>query len=732
MRQTVPQRWAYCVAATLSLFAISGAAPAADYYLANKPGSGAGTKDDPFGLADLPNPDNKPTRPLTVLQPGDTLWFQGGEYAFHTGPVKEFYYKGYLRPVRSGEPGKPISFRACPGETVVLTTASGGQPVFGNHDRDYIRHEGFVVKGSIGHVGGKGAEIAYCEIIGQYVDTTDNHDGIRIEHADGAWTHHNIIHGVQGKSGNSCGIKVYKSENLIVEDNWVYDNTRGIFDKDSGINNTYRRNYLTRNREVPFHGNNQGKYMVARIYDNVMDGHVALGYLVDGTEVHDNLIRGDMLAGHWAGELWNTRLWNNIVIVQGKAVTAYNESRNPFLNVGEKKHLAYMDYNVYTAPPKYTFGAYSQGRGQTFGMDEMRSRGFEQHSQVVAGAGEVFKDERSWDLLPQWRTAGRDGDAVGPENVALVLDLTRYGPAGRTATAAAADVKVHRDLAYAKPENPQQTLNVYAPADGQRLPVVVWIHGGGWHRGDKAEVDRKPQALVDRGFVLVSINYRLFPDVTIKQIAEDVAKAIRWAHDHAQHYRGDPDRIIVMGHSAGAQLAALVCTDDRYLKAEGLTLSIIKACVPVDGDSYDVPLQIQTVEEEREASYTLTFGDPKVRKPLPTMTLVAKGKRAASYRVKFGDEPTQRELSAVTHVAQGKRIPPFLILHVADHPETKAQSQRLVQVLQTAGISAKAYPAEGRNHTTINADLGLSEDRATQEVFAFMDAVLKSGRRWLP
>ena len=143
--------------------------------------------------------------------------------------------------------------------------------------------------------------------------------------------------------------------------------------------------------------------------------------------------------------------------------------------------------------------------------------------------------------------------------------------------------------------------------------------------------------------------------MTIKQIAEDVAKAIRWTHDHAQDYRGDPDRIIVMGHSAGAQLAALVCTDDRYLKAEGLTLSPIKACVPVDGDSYDVPLQIQTVEEEREASYTLTFGDPKMRKPLPTMTLVAKGKRAASYRVKFGDEPTQRELSAVTHVAQGKR-----------------------------------------------------------------------------
>lgn len=442
MQQVISRRVACCVAAVISLFCMLGAASAADYYVANKATSGSGTKADPFGLADLPKSDNKPTRPLAGLQPGDTLWFTGGEYRFHTGPVKDFYYQGYLRPVRSGEPGKPIQFRACPGETVVLTTASGGQPIFGNYDRDYIRHEGFIVRGTIGHVGGRGAEIAYCEIIGQYVDTTDNHDGIRIERADGAWIHHNIIHGVQGKSGNSCGIKVYKSENLLVEDNWVYDNTRGIFDKDSGINNTYRRNYLTGNREAAFHGNNQGKYMRAHIYDNVIDGRVALGYLVDGTEVHNNLIRGDTLAGHWAGELWNTRLWNNIVIAQGKAVTAYNESRNQFITAGEKQHLAYMDYNVYTAPPKYTFGEYSPRGRQTFGMEAMRSRGFEQHSQVIASAAEIYQDEGSWELLPKWTTAGRDGEAPGPENVAWVLNVRRYGPAARPTTArdAAAEV----------------------------------------------------------------------------------------------------------------------------------------------------------------------------------------------------------------------------------------------------------------------------------------------------
>ena len=297
------------------------------------------------------------------------------------------------------------------------------------------------------------------------------------------------------------------------------------------------------------------------------------------------------------------------------------------------------------------------------------------------------------------------------------------------ATACAAEPKVHRGLPYAEPGSELQTLDVYVPAEGKNLPVAVWIHGGGWHSGDKSEVDNKPQALLDKGFVLVSINYRLFPIVTIKQIAEDVAKAIRWISDHIAEYGGDPRRLVIMGHSAGAQLAALVCTDDRYLKAEGIPLSMVKACVPVDGDSYDVPMQILAVEVGSEASQTLTFGDPKKPAKQHTLTIVAKGKRAASCRLKFGDEAQQKELSAVTYVAKGKNIPPFLVLHVADHPETKAQSQRLVKALAEAGVPAAAYPAAEKNHMTLNADLGLPNDPATKELLAFLSFALGTAER---
>jgi acetyl esterase/lipase len=151
--------------------------------------------------------------------------------------------------------------------------------------------------------------------------------------------------------------------------------------------------------------------------------------------------------------------------------------------------------------------------------------------------------------------------------------------------------------------------------------------------------------------------------------------------------------MFVMGHSAGAQLAALVCTDDRYLRGEKLSLSLIKGCVPVDGDTYDVPIQIATVEQ----------------------------KRKDAYRFKFGDEGSQKDLSPVTHVARDKGIPPFLILHVADHPETTAQSQRLVKALHEAGILARAYPAKGKDHGTINVDLGKPDDEPTKALFEFVD-----------
>jgi acetyl esterase/lipase len=262
-----------------------------------------------------------------------------------------------------------------------------------------------------------------------------------------------------------------------------------------------------------------------------------------------------------------------------------------------------------------------------------------------------------------------------------------------------------RDIPYATPAHERQVLDVYAPPGAKQAPVVFWIHGGGWQTGHKGLVARKPQAFTDAGLVFVSINHRLLPQVDMGDIVRDVAKAMRWVHEHVAEYGGDPSRVLVMGHSSGGQLAALICTDDRYLKAEGLSLAMIKGCVPVDADTFDVPAIIE-VAETRARVHGL---------PMPTY----------GHRLKFGNDPARhRDFSAVTHVAPGKGIAPFLILHVAGHPDTSAQAQRMKAALEAAGVPATVVGARESTHAQINDNIGVPDDPTSQALFAFVRQAL--------
>ena len=262
----------------------------------------------------------------------------------------------------------------------------------------------------------------------------------------------------------------------------------------------------------------------------------------------------------------------------------------------------------------------------------------------------------------------------------------------------AGEPKAHLDLPYAEPKAERQKLDVYAPADGKDHPVVVWIHGGGWKQGDKKGVGLKPRAFADHGFVFVSINYRLAPQATVGEMAGDVAKAVRWVHDHAKEYGGDPRSIFVMGHSAGAHLAALVCTDGRYLTAEGLTLGAVKGCVPVDVSVYDIPKRLKESGSVPPATFTAVFGE---------------------------NGEVHRAFSPALQAAKDKGVPPFLILHVADRPDTKAQSQWFADKLKEAGVPARVVAAEGKTHGTINSDLGKPDDKPTTAVFEFLAGLQK-------
>jgi len=271
--------------------------------------------------------------------------------------------------------------------------------------------------------------------------------------------------------------------------------------------------------------------------------------------------------------------------------------------------------------------------------------------------------------------------------------------------------KLKANIPYVANGHERQVLDVYTPegAAGKRLPVMFWIHGGGWQQGDKRDVALKPKALTERGLVFVSTNYRLLPDVEMSVLVRDVAKALGWVSRNIADFGGDSRRIFVGGHSAGAQLAALLCTDDCYLQEEGVSFEVLKGCVPVDGDTYDIPKIIMTAEF-RQTLYggkMFTFG----------------------HRQKFGNDPVKHaDFSAVTHVAHGKGIPPFLLLFFSGNPDATAQAQRLEAVLKAAAIPANAYGKANTNHGRLNDELGTPGDPATEEFNKFLDRYSADGK----
>jgi len=264
---------------------------------------------------------------------------------------------------------------------------------------------------------------------------------------------------------------------------------------------------------------------------------------------------------------------------------------------------------------------------------------------------------------------------------------------------------VTSNIPYVDPPRERGVLDIHAPEGAKELPVVFWIHGGGWVTGDKTDVAIKPRVFNERGFVFVSANYRLLPDVDMGTLVRDVAQALGWVHKNIAQYGGDPNRIFVMGHSAGAQLAALLCIDDRYLSEQHVPFSALRGCVPVDGDTYDLPAIIMTAEL-RQKVHGL---------PQPTF----------GHRVKFGNDPEKHvDFSAVTHVAKGKGISPFLILYFTGNPDVTAQARRLTDELKKADVPVTLFGAKDSNHNRLNDNLGEPNDPASAELFKFLEPLV--------
>ena len=185
--------------------------------------------------------------------------------------------------------------------------------------------------------------------------------------------------------------------------------------------------------------------------------------------------------------------------------------------------------------------------------------------------------------------------------------------------------EVEKDVAYGPGE--RQRLDVYRPsAAGARLPIVVFFYGGNWESGDKAMYLFAGEALASKGFVAVIADYRLYPEARYPAFLEDAARAVAWSAEHAETLGGDPRRLYLMGHSAGAYIAAMLTLDERWLEAEGLEpRRAVAGTVGLAGPYDFLPLRSATLKAifGPEAQWPETQPINHVRGDAPPMLLVS-------------------------------------------------------------------------------------------------------------
>ena len=273
------------------------------------------------------------------------------------------------------------------------------------------------------------------------------------------------------------------------------------------------------------------------------------------------------------------------------------------------------------------------------------------------------------------------------------------------------DSQILRGISYDPATgSPKQRLDLYMPAPGsRRWPAVVFIHGGSWTSGDRSlEVGGADvygnigRFLAQHGYGTAVISYRLIPDVDWPTQAEDVAKAVKWVHDNAPSYGALANALVLMGHSAGAQLAARAALNPQLLSRAGVPAPAIRGLIVVSGAGYDM------TDEE---TYRL-------------------GEDRAFYAARFqrrADDVDWREAGSVLpFIRSAAKRPPALVIYAGG--ETKAlqrQSQLLVEALTRAGEKPTVLVAPGLSHTRIVPTLSRDDRAAGAAVLAFLRSTVE-------
>lgn len=254
----------------------------------------------------------------------------------------------------------------------------------------------------------------------------------------------------------------------------------------------------------------------------------------------------------------------------------------------------------------------------------------------------------------------------------------------------------YRDIVYDRSyKDPDRvSLDVYVPDPSrERMPVVLFVHGGGFRSSDKAyykDLGNKPDWLTrDMGAIFVPMNFRFLPDGGYPNSIQDVANAVAWLHDSISAYGGDPEKIVVFAHATGILAGGLVVTDEQFLRKAGKSLDLVKGFIGVDGAFFDV-----------------SAGGNMMRNVAPS-----------------ADAALLRTASPIHQIARSKKIPPALILYGGQGGEVGPQSEAFATALRENGFKATAIEMFSKDHFTVNEDIGIPGDETTIAVARFLQEI---------
>ena len=300
---------------------------------------------------------------------------------------------------------------------------------------------------------------------------------------------------------------------------------------------------------------------------------------------------------------------------------------------------------------------------------------------------------RNWQLRVRFTSVTLASVAImlGSGNAAIAQDREELFARAVEARSEAGVVRI-ADIPYTDIEgvDPERVLlDVYVREGLVDAPVILYVHGGGWRRGSKAQALFKPAVLAPAGYLFVSMNYRFRPQASLEEMALDVAAATVWLRDHAAKYGGNPERIFLMGHSAGAHLVSFVGTNGTLLERAGGSLGDLRGVISLDTAMYNVPLQMEVAGE--------------------------------SQRQAFGEDPAVwRRASPWHYVEAGKGIPPFLVFISDGRAQGPVQPIPFTNRLREAGVEASAHEIAGRGHGPLDFMIGTEGDETTGLILEFL------------